>query len=101
MNLIQVNQQNSSLKAEVAQLKSSKKELLNELKLWKEKYSSLSQNFKKSCSKADLLMDQLEKTKSNFENLPFLKKYKVLLCTNIEIKIVWKQDRWNKAIMIS
>ena len=87
---MQVYQQNSDLKADIARLKSSEKNLLNELKLLKEKYSSL----EKSRSNAELIMDQLEETKSNFENLPFLKKYKVLLLREVyvEIKNVWKQN---------
>ena len=94
---MQVYQQNSDLKAEVAQLKSSEENLSNELKLLKEKYSSLSQDFEKSRNNAELIMDQLEETKSNFVNLPFLKNYKVLLLREVyvEIKNVWKQNSWN------
>ena len=80
---LQVYQQNSNLKTEVAQLKSSEKNLLNELEELKEKYNRL----KNSHSKAEQIMDQLEETKSNFEALPFLTKYiKVHVVTYIRLK---------------
>ena len=72
---LQVYQQNSNLKAEVARLKSSEENLSNELEKLKEKYDSLSQDFENSHSKAEQIMDQLEETKSHFETLPFLTKY--------------------------
>ena len=71
MLILQVYKQNVELKAEVTQLKSSEK--LKELEQLKEKYDSLSQDFDNS----EKIMDQLEETKSNFENLPLLKNYKV------------------------
>ena len=80
---MQVDEQNAGLKAEVSELKSSKKYLSNELRKLKDKYHSLSQEFEKSIfiDEAEGIMDQLEEmlteVKSNFKTLPCLKKLEV------------------------
>ena len=88
---LQVYQQNSNLKAEVAKLKSSEKTLLNKLEKSKEKYDRLSQCFENSCSKAEQIMDQLEETKSYFEILPFLKKFIKVFVIYVNIYIHFKR----------
>ena len=75
------------LKAEVSQLKSSKMHLSNELRKLKDKYHSLSQEFKKSVflDEAEDIMGHLEEmlieVKSRFETLPRLEKLKVELAS--------------------
>ena len=77
-------EQNTNLKAEVNQLKSSKTQLSSELGKLKDKYQSLSEDFEKSTfiNEAGRLMKQLEgiliETKSM---LPILKKHKVHILT--------------------
>ena len=80
---VQVCEQNTNLRAEISQLKSSKKQLSSELGRLKDKYQSLSKDYEKSTfiSEAEKLMDRLEEilneTKSNLTKLPFLNKHKV------------------------
>ena len=81
----QMYEQNTTLKAEVSQLKSSKKQLSTELSKLKDKYESLSQDFEKMpfIDEAEQAMDQLEEIliemKSKFTKLPFSTKHKVCL----------------------
>ena len=81
---LQVHEQNTTLKAEVSRLKSSKKQLSSELSKLKDKYESLSQDFEKMpfIDEAEQAMDQLEEIliemKSKFTKSPKHKVY--LLC---------------------
>ena len=99
---LQVYKQNTTLKAEVSQLKSSKKQLSNEFSELKDKYQSLSQDFEKMTfiNEAEQVMDQLEEilieVKLNFTKLPFLTKHKVcLLCFGHPYCIVCVNMQYN------
>ena len=76
--IVQVYEQNTYLREEVAHLRLSKKQLSSELRRWKVNCQSLSQDFEKSTLEAERTMEQLEgiliETKSR---LSYLTKHKV------------------------
>ena len=71
-----MREQNTYLKTEVTQLKSSKKQLSSELGRLKDKYQKST-----FINEAERIMEQLNgiliETKSNFTKFPFLTKHKV------------------------
>ena len=91
---MQVYEQNADLQDEVSQLKSSKKQLSNELRKLKDRYHSLSQDFGKTIfiNEAEGIMDQLaerlSEITSKIETFPHLKVTRVFRIINtIHIKL--------------